>query len=93
MGSCLGLLNEPSFIRFIGDRGVHMLDDARTYIRNGPMASYDRNDAGGSTVRRPGAVLGLVTMLVAVERTTDQSWSRVCGGSDLLAAAPMDATV
>jgi len=77
VGSCLGLLNEPSFIRFIGDRGVHMLDDARTYIRNGPMASYDRNDAGGSTVRRLGAILAAVIALAAVGRATGPAWSRV----------------
>lgn len=38
----LALLNEPSFIRNIGDRGVRTLDDARTYIATGPLASYDR---------------------------------------------------
>ena len=38
----LGLLNEPSFIRNIGDRGVRTLDDARAYIATGPMASYVR---------------------------------------------------
>ena len=36
------LLNEPSFLAFIGDRGVRTLDDARAYIRNVPLASYDR---------------------------------------------------
>lgn len=36
----LRLLNEPSFHEFIGDRGVHSLDDARRYLREGPMASY-----------------------------------------------------
>jgi RimJ/RimL family protein N-acetyltransferase len=36
----LGLLNEPSFIRNIGDRGVRTLEDARRYLANGPLASY-----------------------------------------------------
>src|ERR1700756_4398209 len=36
------LLNEPSFLRFIGDKGVRTLDDARDYILNGPIASYER---------------------------------------------------
>ena len=36
----LQLLNEPSFLRFIGDRDVRTLDDAGRYIVNGPMASY-----------------------------------------------------
>jgi [ribosomal protein S5]-alanine N-acetyltransferase len=42
----LRLLNEPSFIRFIGDKGIRNLDDARQYILNGPMASYARNGFG-----------------------------------------------
>lgn len=36
------LLNTPSWLEFIGDRGVHTLDDARTYILNGPVASYNQ---------------------------------------------------
>ena len=36
------LLNDPSFLRFIGDRGVRTEDDARRYIETGPMASYER---------------------------------------------------
>jgi RimJ/RimL family protein N-acetyltransferase len=36
----LELLNEPSFIRNIGDRGVRTIEDARQYILNGPVASY-----------------------------------------------------
>lgn len=36
----LDLLNDPSFVRFIGDKGVHTIDDARKYILNGPVASY-----------------------------------------------------
>ena len=38
----LQLLNEPSFIRNIGDRGVRTIDDARRYIAAGPQASYAR---------------------------------------------------
>jgi RimJ/RimL family protein N-acetyltransferase len=38
----LGLLNEPSFLRFIGDKGVRTLDDARNYILNGPVEMYNR---------------------------------------------------
>lgn len=36
----LELVNDPAWLRFIGDRGVRHLDDARNYIRNGPAASY-----------------------------------------------------
>jgi len=38
----LQLLNEPSFIHFIGDRKVRTPDDARNYILNGPVESYER---------------------------------------------------
>lgn len=38
----LDLLNDPSFVRFIGDKGVHTIDDARKYIVNGPVASYEK---------------------------------------------------
>jgi RimJ/RimL family protein N-acetyltransferase len=41
-----GLLNEPSFLRYIGDRGVRTTDDARRYIRDGPVASYARYGYG-----------------------------------------------
>ena len=42
----LGLLNEPSFIEFIGDRGVRTLEDAGRYLREGPMKSYRENGHG-----------------------------------------------
>ena len=38
----LRLVNEPSWLRFIGDRGVRTLEDARGYILKGPVASYER---------------------------------------------------
>jgi RimJ/RimL family protein N-acetyltransferase len=36
----LSLLNQPSFIRNIGDRGARTVEQAEAYIRNGPVASY-----------------------------------------------------
>jgi len=38
----LDLLNQPSFLHFIGDKGLRTLDDARDYILTGPLASYER---------------------------------------------------
>jgi [ribosomal protein S5]-alanine N-acetyltransferase len=38
----LQLVNERSWLRFIGDKGVRTLDDARDYLRNGPLAMYER---------------------------------------------------
>jgi len=38
----LELVNEPSWLRFIGDKGVRSIADARDYILKGPVASYER---------------------------------------------------
>ena len=38
----LRLLNEPSFLQFIGDKKVRSLEDAHNYIVNGPIQSYQR---------------------------------------------------
>ncbi|GAA3952381.1 GNAT family N-acetyltransferase [Chitinophaga oryziterrae] len=38
----LTLLNTPTWLRFIGDRGIKNLDEARNYLLNGPIASYKR---------------------------------------------------
>ena len=38
----LVLVNDPDWLRFIGDRGVRTLEDARTYLLNGPLAMYAR---------------------------------------------------
>jgi [ribosomal protein S5]-alanine N-acetyltransferase len=42
----LALLNEPSFIRNIGDRGVRTEEAARRYIAEGPLASYAQHGFG-----------------------------------------------
>lgn len=42
----VNLLNQPSFIRFIGDKGIRTLDDARKYLDNGPIDSYHRHGFG-----------------------------------------------
>jgi RimJ/RimL family protein N-acetyltransferase len=38
----LELLNDPDWLRFIGDRGVRTLDDARSYISKSLVAMYER---------------------------------------------------
>jgi ribosomal-protein-alanine N-acetyltransferase len=57
----LELLNEPAFVRFIGDKGVRTLDDARDYISKGPMDSYQRFGFGLYlvSVRRCGMPVGI----------------------------------
>lgn len=42
----LRLLNEKSFLHFIGDKGVRTLEDARDYLSNGPLASYAAHGFG-----------------------------------------------
>ena len=38
----LDLLNQPSFIQFIGDRGVRTLEDAREFLSKRLIESYER---------------------------------------------------
>jgi RimJ/RimL family protein N-acetyltransferase len=40
------ILNTPSWIRYIGDRGVRTVNDAHHYLLNGPMKSYEANGFG-----------------------------------------------
>lgn len=40
------LLNDPSFIENIADKGVRTLDDARRYLDDGPLASYAAHGFG-----------------------------------------------
>lgn len=42
----LRLLNEPSFVQNIGDRGVRTVEDAERYLAGGPIASYERHGHG-----------------------------------------------
>ena len=42
----LDLLNQPAFIRYIGDRGVRTVPDAEGYILRGPLESYARRGFG-----------------------------------------------
>jgi RimJ/RimL family protein N-acetyltransferase len=56
----LELLNEADFVRYIGDKGVRTLADAREYILKGPMDSYGRNGFGPyATCLRDGTPIGI----------------------------------
>jgi len=58
---CVELLNQASFLQFIGDRGVRDVDGARAYLRAGPLASYRLNGFGlyGVEYRQePGRLMG-----------------------------------
>jgi RimJ/RimL family protein N-acetyltransferase len=64
-GFLLELLNDPSFLANIGDRGVRTLDDARAYVERGPAASYARHGFGLWLVElaESGAPLGICGVL------------------------------
>jgi len=61
----LRLLNEPSFIQNIGDRGVRSIEDAHRYLREGPLAMYERFGFGlWHTARKSdGAAVGMCGLL------------------------------
>lgn len=57
----LELLNDPAFLKNIGDKNVRTLEDAVAYIRNAPVASYALNGYGLYLVERKedGASIGM----------------------------------
>lgn len=61
----LRLLNEPDFLRYIGDKGVRTHADARRYIDGGPAASYAAHGFGLYRVglRASGAAIGICGLL------------------------------
>jgi [ribosomal protein S5]-alanine N-acetyltransferase len=42
----LEMLNDPEFIKFVGDRKVRTLEDAERYIAQGPTATYESHGYG-----------------------------------------------
>ena len=50
-----GLVNQPSFVKHIGDKGVRTRADAVAYIQNGPVASYERFGFGLNLVELKGS--------------------------------------
>ena len=64
-GFALRLLNEPSFLLHIGDKGVRTEDDARRYIADGPLASYARFGFGLRVIelRETGVPIGICGLL------------------------------
>lgn len=61
----LGLLNEPSFLEHIGDKGARDLDGARRYLAEGPLAMYAAHGLGLWLVeeKKSGAPIGLCGLL------------------------------
>lgn len=64
-GFVVELLNQPDFLRYIGDRGVRDLEQARGYLRSGPIASYARHGHGLYAVQKQvgGALVGMCGLL------------------------------
>lgn len=61
----LELVNDPSWIRFIGDRGIRTLDAARAAILDGPVAMYERLGYSLYLMQRrsDGAALGMCGLI------------------------------
>ena len=61
----LELLNEPSFLHNIGDKGVKTVDEAVSYLQTGPMASYQRFGFGVYLVelKETGTAIGLCGLI------------------------------
>jgi RimJ/RimL family protein N-acetyltransferase len=61
----LTLLNEPSFLRYIGDKQVRTFEDAQQYLLNGPIASYKQNGFGLYLVslKDPGTPIGMCGLI------------------------------
>lgn len=61
----VGLLNQPSFLANIGDRGVRNIEDAHRYLREGPMAMYESFGFGLWHVarRQDGVPMGMCGLL------------------------------
>lgn len=59
----LELVNDADWLRFIGDKQVHTLDDARRYLRDGPLKMYAEHGHG----------------LCGVERRSDDRTIGMCG--------------
>ncbi len=59
------LLNDPDWIRYIGDKGVRTDDDARGYLERGPIAMYARNGFGlyHVAVRATGEAIGMCGLI------------------------------
>lgn len=62
-GFMVTLLNDPDFLRFIGDRGVRSEADARAYLRDGAISSYREHGFG----------------MYLAERRSDGAETGVCG--------------
>lgn len=61
----LELVNDADWLRFIGDKNVHSLEDAQRYLRDGPLAMLAQHGVGLCRVERrsDGAALGMCGLI------------------------------
>ena len=61
----LALVNDPDWLRHIGDKNVRSLDDARAYLANGPIDMYAKHGFGLFAVERreDGALIGMCGLI------------------------------
>jgi RimJ/RimL family protein N-acetyltransferase len=61
----LTLVNDPSWVQFIGDTGVRTLEDACNYIVRGPMAMYASVGFGlyGTALKEGGTLIGICGLI------------------------------
>ncbi len=59
------LVNEPSWLKFIGDKAVRTIEDARSYILKGPLEMYSRLGFGLYLVelRQEGLAIGMCGLI------------------------------
>ncbi|MDP5210058.1 GNAT family N-acetyltransferase [Microbulbifer sp. 2205BS26-8] len=63
----LNLLNDTDFLQNIGDRGVRNLEQARTYIRDGPVTMYRQHNVGLYKVAlKEGTAIGICGLIKRV---------------------------
>ena len=59
------LVNTPTWLKFIGDRGVKTIEDAEKYLKSGPLKSYDDFGYGlwAVTEKSSGKSIGMCGLL------------------------------
>ena len=66
----LELLNTPTWLQFIGDRNVHTIADAKNYLLNGSLKSYQEHGFGfyaviekAETLDKSGQTIGICGLI------------------------------
>ncbi|MGJ8680416.1 GNAT family N-acetyltransferase [Paraglaciecola sp.] len=66
----LRLVNDPQWLTYIGDKGIHTQQDAIDYIKNGPQKMYQEHGVGLLVVESlSGDLMGLCGLLKRPELT------------------------